>query len=135
TPKGPQAESTKVQGKAEAIAPVAFEVTDNADENFIATLIELHRERWRRAGQCGMIEANRSEGFLRAMAPLFAAQGLLRIFTIRFGRAGVRCAPRLFPSGDSFRVSQRVRSQLPPARIRARTFVPVHPIRACAGLP
>jgi CelD/BcsL family acetyltransferase involved in cellulose biosynthesis len=48
-------------------------------------LVDLHAARWGKSGQSGMIEANRSEAFLRDIAETFAANGWLRIFMVRFG--------------------------------------------------
>jgi CelD/BcsL family acetyltransferase involved in cellulose biosynthesis len=70
--------------KAERIAPVEFDVINVADEDLVCALIELHRERWRRSGDPGMIEANGSEPFLRAIVPILADRGWLRFFLVRF---------------------------------------------------
>jgi CelD/BcsL family acetyltransferase involved in cellulose biosynthesis len=71
--------------KAEAIGKVEFQVADTADSELMDALVALHHARWATEGETGMIEANRSEAFLRDDA---AAQlgpcGSLRIFTMRF---------------------------------------------------
>ncbi len=84
-PKDLKRNLRRYREKAETIAPVSFEAAENADDNLLSRLVELHRERWACSGQSGMIEANGSEKFLRTIATLFAHRGLLRIFTIRFG--------------------------------------------------
>jgi CelD/BcsL family acetyltransferase involved in cellulose biosynthesis len=73
--------------KAEAAGPLTFEVTERATPELMDTLVRLHGARWAKAGGAGMIEANRSEAFLRDVAERFGAGGLLRIFTLRFADA------------------------------------------------
>jgi CelD/BcsL family acetyltransferase involved in cellulose biosynthesis len=84
-PKDLRRNLRRYKEKAQAIAPVTFQVADSADEFLMCSLIALHRERWNSAGEPGMIDANGSESFLRAMAVAFAGRGWLRIFTVRFG--------------------------------------------------
>ena len=50
-----------------------FNETTEADPVLLDTLIHLHAARWHRRGQPGMIEANGSAEFLRAVAAEFAA--------------------------------------------------------------
>lgn len=61
-----------------------FAVTSGADTELLNTLIDLHGARWRRQGEPGMIEANGSADFLRAVAAEFAAGNMLRFFNIRY---------------------------------------------------
>lgn len=61
-----------------------FNETTEADPVLLDTLIHLHAARWHRRGQPGMIEANGSAEFLRAVAAEFAAGGMLRFFSIRY---------------------------------------------------
>jgi len=63
---------------------VKFEVSHTADDQLMDALIALHRARWEQMGEPGMIEANRSEAFLREVAKLLASRGALSIFTVRF---------------------------------------------------
>ncbi len=70
--------------KAEMRAPLHFEVSPRADAEPMQALIQLHAARWRKHGQPGMIDANRSAEFLRDVARQFAAQDMLRLFSIRF---------------------------------------------------
>jgi len=84
-PKDLKRNLRRYRSKAEAIASVTFEVTENADSELMDALVRLHSARWAVSGQSGMIAANRSEAFLRQVAELFAANGWLRVFTVRFG--------------------------------------------------
>jgi CelD/BcsL family acetyltransferase involved in cellulose biosynthesis len=84
-PKNLRRNLRRYREKAEAIAPVSFHVTDTADPDLLNSLVHLHRVRWQKEGEAGMIAANRSEAFLREVAGLLASSGLLRIFTVRFG--------------------------------------------------
>lgn len=61
-----------------------FNETTEADPVLLDTLIQLHAVRWNRRGQPGMIEANGSAEFLRAVAAEFAGGGMLRFFSIRY---------------------------------------------------
>jgi CelD/BcsL family acetyltransferase involved in cellulose biosynthesis len=70
--------------KAEVIACVEFEVTESASEELMDALVRLHGARWAKAGEAGMIEANRSEAFLRDVSGRFGAEGWLKIFALRF---------------------------------------------------
>lgn len=70
--------------KAEAIAPVKLEVCDTARPELLDALVRLHRLRWEKAGETGMIAANRSEPFLREAADRLAHCDALRIFTLRW---------------------------------------------------
>jgi CelD/BcsL family acetyltransferase involved in cellulose biosynthesis len=72
------------RAKAEARGKIQFDVTTEASAELLDTLIEMHRARWQRQGQPGMIDANGSAEFLRDVAREFAARDLLRIFSIRF---------------------------------------------------
>jgi CelD/BcsL family acetyltransferase involved in cellulose biosynthesis len=83
-PKDLRRNLRRYKEKAEAIAPVTFEVSKTADPDLINALIDLHRARWNQTGECGMIDFNRAEPFVRDIAPLFARLGSLRIFTVRF---------------------------------------------------
>lgn len=84
-PKDLKRNLRRYKEKAEAAAPVTFEIAETADESLISALIELHRVRWEDAGQSGTIEANGAETFLREAASVFASRGWLRIFAVRFG--------------------------------------------------
>lgn len=70
--------------KAQSRAPLRFEISTDADAESMAALIQLHAARWRKHGQPGMIEANRSGGFLEDVAAEFARRDMLRIFSLRF---------------------------------------------------
>ncbi len=70
--------------KAEARAPLSFEVLPTADAESMQALIQLHAARWRKHGEAGMIEANSSAGFLQDVASAFARRDMLRIFVLRF---------------------------------------------------
>ena len=70
--------------KADAIASVQFEVAESATAELMDALVRLHGARWAKAGEAGMIEANRSEAFLRDVAERFGTKGWLRIFILRF---------------------------------------------------
>jgi CelD/BcsL family acetyltransferase involved in cellulose biosynthesis len=83
-PKDLRRNLRRYREKAEAIGCVKFEVSHAADDQLMDALIALHRVRWEQMGEPGMIEANRSEAFLREVAKLLASRGALRIFTVRF---------------------------------------------------
>lgn len=72
--------------KAREMGAVEFEALDEAEPELLNALIRLHTARWREQGEPGMIAANRSEGFLRAVADAMARQDVLRFFAIRFQR-------------------------------------------------
>jgi CelD/BcsL family acetyltransferase involved in cellulose biosynthesis len=83
-PKDLRRNLRRYREKAEAIGPVTFDVCKSAEALLLDALIDLHRARWERLGESGMIEANRSAGFVRDVAEVFAARGMLRFFTVRF---------------------------------------------------
>lgn len=68
--------------KTEALGAIRFEIATEADPKLLTALVDLHRARWQRTGQPGMIDANRSEPFLRDIAAVMAARGMLRISTL-----------------------------------------------------
>lgn len=70
--------------KAESQAPLRFDVSTTADTEAMHALIQLHASRWQKQGERGMIEANQSAAFLQEITSLFAARGMLRIFSLRF---------------------------------------------------
>jgi CelD/BcsL family acetyltransferase involved in cellulose biosynthesis len=84
-PKDLRRNLRRYKEKAEAIAPVTFDVAESATAELMDALVALHTARWAKAGEAGMIEANRSEAFLRDIAARFSEAGWLRIFTVRFG--------------------------------------------------
>lgn len=83
-PKDLRRNLRRYREKAEVIGPVRFEVSESAGGPLLDALVDLHRARWERSGESGMIEANRSAGFVREVAGVFAARGMLRFFTVRF---------------------------------------------------
>jgi CelD/BcsL family acetyltransferase involved in cellulose biosynthesis len=70
--------------KAEAIACVRFEAAESANTDLMDALVRLHGARWAKVGEAGMIQVNRSDGFLRDIAERFGARGSLRIFSLHF---------------------------------------------------
>jgi CelD/BcsL family acetyltransferase involved in cellulose biosynthesis len=70
--------------RAREMGAVEFEATDEAPPELLNALIRLHTARWREQGESGMIAANRSEGFLRAIAAEMAVEDRLRLFALRF---------------------------------------------------
>ena len=72
--------------RARDLGAVEFEVSDEATPELLTTLVRLHTLRWKEQGQSGMIAANRSEGFLRAVGPKMAREDRLRFFALRFRR-------------------------------------------------
>ncbi len=82
-PKGLRRNLRRYKEKAEAIGCLKFGVADVADAELMDALIELHGARWEQVGERGMIEANRSEAFLRDVADRLGPCGSLRIFTLR----------------------------------------------------
>src|SRR5262249_9104669 len=58
--------------KAESLGRLDFGVTASADPALVDALIDLHRERWARSGEPGMIDANRAVPFLRDVAAVLA---------------------------------------------------------------
>ena len=83
-PKDLKRNLRRYKEKAEAIGPVTFEVSEEADAESLDALIQLHAARWQERGESGMIEANRSEGFLRDVACRLGRAGMLRFFKVRF---------------------------------------------------
>jgi CelD/BcsL family acetyltransferase involved in cellulose biosynthesis len=61
-----------------------FNTTGKADPELLDALMRLHAARWQRRGEAGMIEANGSADFLRAVSADFANCDMLRFFTIRY---------------------------------------------------
>ncbi len=74
----------RYKAKAEAIGALEFKVSDTAAPELLDALIRLHGIRWARAGEDGMIAANRAEAFLREVADVLAQRGWLRILALRF---------------------------------------------------
>lgn len=72
------------RAKAEANGKVRFDVTKEPVAELLDALVEMHRARWQKHGQPGMIEANGSAAFLRDIAFEFAQRDMLRIFSLRF---------------------------------------------------
>lgn len=70
--------------KALEIDTPRFAVTCEPDEKALNDLFRLHAERWTKQGQAGMVVANRSAAFLMDVVPAFAAEGLIRLFTLHF---------------------------------------------------
>lgn len=70
--------------RARATGTVDFQSEDEAAPELLNALIRLHTARWKEQGEPGMIAANRSEAFLRAVAGKMAGQDLLRFFAVRF---------------------------------------------------
>jgi CelD/BcsL family acetyltransferase involved in cellulose biosynthesis len=70
--------------KAEQNGPLEFQVSSDANPELLTALVQLHTARWKVRGENGMIEANRSAAFLGDIARQFAAQQMLRIFSLRF---------------------------------------------------
>lgn len=70
--------------RAKQIGTVRFDASTDGSHTYLDTLIRLHTERWEKRGQPGMIAANRSEPFLRDIAPQFARLGLIRYFAMSF---------------------------------------------------
>jgi CelD/BcsL family acetyltransferase involved in cellulose biosynthesis len=103
--------------KAESRGKLRFDVTKEADPELLNGLIEMHRERWQRKNESGMIEANRSADFLREIARDFAAQGLLRIFSLRFEEEG----SQLVLGSSRAAISARLTAELPREALPAFT--------------
>jgi CelD/BcsL family acetyltransferase involved in cellulose biosynthesis len=70
--------------KAREMGAVEFQVNDEAVPELVDALIRLHTARWKEQGEPGMIAANRSEAFLRAVVGQMATEDVLRFFSIRF---------------------------------------------------
>lgn len=86
-PKDLRRNLRRYREKAEQIAPVRFDAADFMNAESMDALVALHRARWEKAGESGMIEANRSEAFLREVTEVLGARGSLKVFTVRFGGA------------------------------------------------
>ena len=63
----------------------ALKHPENGDQSLMDALVELHGARWQSRGERGMIEANRSAGFLRDIVRRFSARGMVRFFCLRSG--------------------------------------------------
>jgi len=74
---------SRYRKKIQALGSVKFAISNSPDTELMNALIQLHRGRWAKSGQNGMIEANRSEKFLREAAEMLGSSGLLRIFSLR----------------------------------------------------
>lgn len=70
--------------KALKAGPVDFQLVDRGAPDFIDNLIDLHTRRWNAQGQPGMVEANRSAGFLSGVASEMSNLGYAKFFTLRF---------------------------------------------------
>lgn len=71
--------------RAEKIAPLQFEIVDGYSEELMKTVLALHTKRWEAQGELGMVEANRSAPFLRAVGKEMGQIGATRFFVLRFG--------------------------------------------------
>jgi CelD/BcsL family acetyltransferase involved in cellulose biosynthesis len=83
-PKDLRRNLRRYREKAEALGSLTFEVSQCADSRRLDALIELHHVRWAKSGEPGMIEANRSEAFLREIVNILAPLGRVRLFTLCF---------------------------------------------------
>lgn len=83
-PKALRQNVRRDRAKAEAQGEIRFDVTADPAPELVDGLIQMHRARWLRQNQPGMIEANGSAAFLRHIARKFAACQMLRIFSLRF---------------------------------------------------
>ena len=70
--------------RAQASGEVSFEVSERPSSELFDAMVRLHALRWQRQGERGMIAANGSESFLRAVTAEFAGRGLVRLFGMRF---------------------------------------------------
>lgn len=70
--------------KARESGVLEFGVATDAQSDVLHALINLHTSRWRTRGEPGMIESNHSAAFLLHIARRFAAQDILRVFTLRY---------------------------------------------------
>jgi CelD/BcsL family acetyltransferase involved in cellulose biosynthesis len=70
--------------KARESGSLDFSVATNPQSDALDALIRLHTSRWSTRGEPGMIQANHSAAFLLDIAPVFAAQDMLRVFTLRY---------------------------------------------------
>ncbi len=84
-PKDLRRNLRRYREKAEATGCLTFQVVETARAELMDALVELHAARWSKEGQSGMIQANRSEAFLREVTDLFGARGCMRFFVLRFG--------------------------------------------------
>ena len=75
---------TRYAKKAEAEAPLHFEVHAQADSVLLGQLIDLHGQRWQKQGQPGMVVTNQSEAFLRIIAARFTELESFRLFSLRW---------------------------------------------------
>jgi CelD/BcsL family acetyltransferase involved in cellulose biosynthesis len=82
-PKDLRRNLRRSQQKARSLGELRFDVSQTADAELVTALMDLHRERWQKTGECGMIEVNHAAEFLRAAAEALAISGILRIFTLR----------------------------------------------------
>ena len=83
-PHGLRRNLRRYRDKAEAIGTVRFQVAETAEPLLLDSLIDLHRARWRRSGEPGVIDLNGAADFIRAAATAMANARALRIFTIQF---------------------------------------------------
>lgn len=70
--------------KARQQGALEFHVAGSADRSLLHALIHLHGARWSARGEPGMIAANHSQEFLFEVAQRFAAQDMLRIFSLLY---------------------------------------------------
>ena len=70
--------------KAERAGPLRFDVDCNATPESLDALFALHTARWRSRGESGMVEANHSAQFMRAVSSVLARRDIVRLFTLRW---------------------------------------------------
>lgn len=70
--------------KARQVADFHFFAEQGFKAELLEILIRLHRARWTRHGEAGMIAANRSANFLREAVPALAARGKAMFFGLEF---------------------------------------------------
>jgi CelD/BcsL family acetyltransferase involved in cellulose biosynthesis len=83
-PHGLKRNLRRYREKAQALGPLHCAVTADPEPALLTALIDLHRARWRRHGEPGVIDSNGAAEFLRQMAKAMAGGNMLRIFALHF---------------------------------------------------
>ena len=71
------------RAKAESKVSMVFEVVEDANDELLGSILDLHTARWKTHGLPGMVEANHSKEFLMEAGTALGERDMLRIAMLR----------------------------------------------------
>jgi|SRR5581483_8101701 len=81
-PHGLRRNLRRYRDKLESLGRLQFVASETADACLLDALVQLHRARWQRSSEPGIIDQNRAEAFIREAARSLAGCGMLRLFAL-----------------------------------------------------